>query len=526
MRKQSTRQRFQEIVGVFAKYGFREGITSPPQLRQALEELGPTFVKIAQILSTRPDILSEQYIDEFQKLQDDVKPDKFPAVRQIVEKALGNNLEAVFSEFSPEPLASASIAQVHRARLRSGEDVAVKVKHPGVEEKIFNDLKLLRQMSRVIRFLPQTSVWNPIEVVDELKAALDLELNFQHEAENIRQFRDLCQDVKYIAIPALYPDCSSRDVLVMEYIDGIKVYDTVALSDAGYDLEEITAKIIYNFAFQVFEHGVFHADLHPGNILISVNKIAYLDFGLVGRLNDKLRHHFNQLLVAIVEGDLDLMVNSIIHIGVKKGKLDRPLLHSEIEHLYNNHIAASLYDIDVPELMEEIFRICRRNKIAFPRDITLLVKGILVLEGVVNKLAPGMAIIDLLAPFFRAQVMSSRNTKQEVLRYAAGLHRMTRSGLRLPDKILEILNKISAGTATIQMEHLHLKEVTVDMKKSANRIVFALIVSALVIGSSLVISAEAGPKIFSISALGLVGYLGAGIMGLWLLISIIRSGKI
>lgn len=526
MKKQSPRQRFQQIVGVLAKYGLREGITSPSQLRQALEELGPTFVKIAQVLSTRPDILPDQYIEEFQKLQDNVKPVGFQEIQGILEAELGDNLDRFFAKFEAKPIASASIAQVHRGQLRDGTAVVVKVKRPGIEEKIYNDLKLLKQFALLARFFPQTSVWNPTEVVDELWEALELELNFLKEAENIQRFQELHRNTRFITIPRVYPQFSTRHVLVLEYIEGIKVSEKIALVEAGYDLEEICAKIIYNFMTQVFEHGVFHADLHPGNILISAKKIAYLDFGLVGNLGERLRKHFNKLLAGIVEGDLEQMVNSIVNISTKKGRIDRALLYSEIEHLYNNYATASVEDLDVPHLIEEIFRICRQNKLAFPRDITLLIKGILVLEGLAGVLAPGLTIIELMAPFIRGQILSSRNLRQELLRYANHMQRMARSGLRLPDKVLEILNKFAAGKATIQLEPLHLQEVLADFKKSVNRIVFAMIVSSLIIGSSLVVTTDVGPKLMTIPLLGLLGYIGAAFMGMWLLISILRSGKI
>lgn len=526
MRKQTPRQRFQEIVGVFAKDGLKEGITSPARLRQALEELGPTFVKIAQILSTRPDIVSAPYIEEFQKLQDKVKPEEFSAVLKIVETELGDSLENLFSWFNPEPIASASIAQVHQGRLKDGTEVVIKVKRPGIEETIFNDLKLLKQAARIAKFLPQGSVWNPSAVVDELWDSLTLELNFLQEAENIKLFRTLHQDIKYIAIPELYPDYSTRDILVMEHIAGIKVSDKLALTAAGYDLEEIATKIVYNFMGQVFEHGIFHADLHPGNILISANKIAYLDFGLVGKLNEGLRKKFEQLLLSIMDGDLDGILNAIIHIGIKKGSLNRSLLYGEIEGLYNTYITASVYDLDIPHLFEEIFRICRQHQIAFPRDITLLIKGFLVLEGLVNRLAPGMAIIDLIAPYLRRQLIKAKNLNQQLLDHAARLHKLARTVLRLPDKTLEILNKVAAGTIKIQLEHLHLKEFTADINRSVNRLVFALILSSLIIGASLVTAAEVGPKVFAISVLGLGGYLSVALIGLWLLISILRSGRI
>lgn len=526
MKRQSPRQRFQQIVGVLANNGLKEGITSPSQLRQALEELGPTFVKIAQVLSTRPDIIPDQYIQEFQKLQDDVKPVGFQAVREIVEAELGDSLDRIFAQFEAKPIASASIAQVHRGQLRDGTRVVIKVKRPGIEVKIYNDLRLLKQFALLARFLPQTSVWNPSEVVDELWEALELELNFCMEAENIQRFQELHRDIRFITIPRVYPEFSTRNVLVMEYIEGIKVSEKIALVEAGYDLEEICAKIIYNFMTQVFEHGVFHADLHPGNVLISARKIAYLDFGLVGNLGEGLRRHFNKLLAGIVEGDLEQMVNSIVNISTKKGRVDRAPLRSEIEQLYDNYASASVEDLDIPRLIEEIFRICRQNKLAFPRDITLLIKGILVLEGLVNGLAPGMAIIELMAPFIRGQILRSRNFRQELLRTAGHLQRLTRTGLRLPDKAMEVLNKFAAGKATIQLEPLHLKDVMADFKKSVNRIVFAMIVSALIIGSSLVVTTDVGPKLMTIPLLGLLGYIGAAFMGMWLLISILRSGKI
>lgn len=526
MKRQTPRQRFQEIVAVFVRYGMREGIAKPAQLRQALEELGPAFVKIAQILSTRPDILSDAYIEEFQKLQDDVKPVEFGAVRQIVERELGAKLEDAFDNFLPHPVASASIAQAHRAQLKDGTQVVVKVKRPRIEEKIFSDLRLLRQVSNVVRFLPQGSVWDPVDVVDELRQALELELNFLHEGSNLDKFARLHQGIRYIKIPQVFTMYTTRDILVLEYIDGIKLLDKIELARLGYDLEEITAKIVHNFLVQVFEHGVFHADLHPGNILISGRKIAFLDFGLVGELDQRLRERLSKLLLGIYYGDINDIVNAVINIGVKKGRIDRTRLYSEVEQLYNNYISASVYDIDVPQLVEEIFRVCRQNKIAFPRDVTLLAKGILVLEGVANNLAPNLAIMELMAPYIRSQLLSRRTLQQEVLALGENLHRASRSSLRIPDKALEILNKVAAGTAKVQMDHLRLGSYVNDMKKSLNRIVFALIVSALIVGSSLVISADAGPELFSVSILGLIGYLGAGVMGLWLLVSILRSGKI
>lgn len=526
MKNQSPRQRLQQIIGVLAKYGLKQGVANPAALRRALEELGPTFVKIAQILSTRPDILPEPWREELAKLQDDVRPEPFDVIRATVEAELGGELGNFFAFFSPQPMASASIAQVHLARLLDGSPVVVKVKRPDIEQMIFNDLKLLKQLARLGRFFPQTSVWNPADVADELQQALELELDFQHEADNIRRFRLGHAGIRYIAIPRVYPRFSGRHVLVMEYIRGIKVSDRAALIAAGYDPEEICAKIVCNFMHQVLDLGFFHADLHPGNVLISANKIAYLDFGLVGNLSPRMKKHFGNLLTGIVEGDPEKIVASIIHMGIKKGRLERSLLYTEIEHLYNNYISASICDLDIPHLTEEIFRICRQSRLAFPRDIALFIKGVLVLEGLVHSLAPDMELVELMAPYIRSRFLGARSIRQELRQYAGSLQRATRSGLRIPDKLLEVLNKLAAGRAVLQLEARHWQEATADFKKSVNRVVFAMIASALIIGSSLVIAVDAGPKVFSISILGLAGYLSAAVMGLWLLISILRSGKI
>ena len=379
------------------------------------------------------------------------------------EAELGGELGNFFAFFSPQPMASASIAQVHLARLLDGSPVVVKVKRPDIEQMIFNDLKLLKQLARLGRFFPQTSVWNPADVADELQQALELELDFQHEADNIRRFRLGHAGIRYIAIPRVYPRFSGRHVLVMEYIRGIKVSDRAALIAAGYDPEEICAKIVCNFMHQVLDLGFFHADLHPGNVLISANKIAYLDFGLVGNLSPRMKKHFGNLLTGIVEGDPEKIVASIIHMGIKKGRLERSLLYTEIEHLYNNYISASICDLDIPHLAEEIFRICRQSRLAFPGTSPCLSRASWCWKAwstawprtwswwsswrrtsVPASSAPGASA--RVAPVCRQP--------------AAG----NPSGLRIPDKLLEVLNKLAAGRAVLQLEARHWQEATADFK--------------------------------------------------------------
>jgi ubiquinone biosynthesis protein len=528
MNRKNERERVREIISVFFKYGIKEGITNitnPTQVRMALEELGPTFIKIGQILSTHPELISEEYIVEFQKLQDNVRPEKFDDIKRIVESELKGNLYDFFSCFKEEPVASASMAQVHLARLKTGERVVVKVQRPRVKEIMLSDLAILKRLSFLMRLAPQGQVLNPSEVVKELKQTAENELDFLNEANNIKKFYENNKDIKYIACPKVYDQFTTPNIIVMEYIAGIKISNTSKLKKEGYDFEDIASKLTANYLKQVLEDGFFHADPHPGNILIRDNKIAYIDFGMMGTLGKGLINKFNMFIYGLATRNLDEITRAIIRIGVKKGQINSKKLYSEIEHIYNNYVDQSLFEIDLAELMDDIFKVCRNNNIAMPREVTMLMRGLMTLEGVVINITPDMNIMDIAVPYIRGRMLASRDYKQDIAEQVENLYNFSKVGLKIPVRMLELINSALAGKLKVQMEHTNLEKSIGELNKMVNRLVFSIVVASLIIGSSLVIRADAGPKMYGVSAFGFIGYVGTAVLAFWLLISILRSGK-
>lgn len=528
MNRKTERNRIKEIISVFIKHGMKDGIkaiTDPVQVRLAIEELGPTFVKIGQILSTRPDILPESFINELQKLQDDVKPEGYEVIARTIKQDLGKPVDEVFKNFNKTAVASASMAQVHLARLMDGQKVVVKVQRPNVKETMLSDIAILRRLGRIVRLTPQGSVLNYKEMVDELEDAAKKELDFLNESENIKRFYENNKDVKFITCPKVFDEYTTSNILVMEYIEGIKIADTDALSREGYDLQDIGSKLADNYFKQVFDDGFFHADPHPGNLIISGNKIAYIDFGMMGTLSKEMQKRFNKLLYGVATRDVEAITQAVMRIGIKKGNVSIKTLYSDIEEIYNKYIEASLMDIDLPQMINEVFRACRKNNISMPREITMLMKGIITIEGVVTKLAPDINIMDVAAPYVKRQIMNEKGMKPDIAEQMENLYLLSKSGLKLPVKLLELINSALSGKLKVQVEHMNLEQSVNELNRMVNRIVFGLIVSSLIIGSSVVINANVGPKLYGISIFGFVGYFGAAVLGLWLIISILRSGK-
>ena len=461
MKHTNERKRVREIISVFLKYGIKEGITSitePSHVRRALEELGPTFIKIGQILSTRPDILPESFIIEFQKLQDDVKPESFETIRTTIEKEFNRKLDEVFDGFVETPAASASLAQVHMASLRSGERVIVKVQRPSARDTMFEDLKILKRMSSFLKFTPQGQVVDFRDVVDELAEIVKSELDFLNEAANIKKFNEFNTTVQYITCPLLYDDFTTSRILVMEYIDGTKISNTEKLLEAGYDMKDIASKLVYNYLKQIFEDGFFHGDPHPGNILVREGKIAYIDFGMMGTFTRSFQAKFKKFLYGLATRDIEGIVGAVKRIGIKKGNIDNRRLHSDIEEIYNEYMEASLYDIDLPKMMDEMFKVCRRNNISMPREMTMFLKGLMTIEGVVRKIDPDISIMDIVIPYVKGIMMKERDYRQDLEEQLENLYSLSKIGLKLPVKMTELVNSALAGKLRVQMEHINLEK--------------------------------------------------------------------
>ncbi len=525
--------RFKEIISVFAKYGFgyifdskdEEQKKSPANLRKAFEDLGPTFIKIGQILSTRPDLLPKEYIDELVKLQDSAITEDFNDIKVVFEKSLNTTIEENFQYLNKVPIASASIAQVYEGILKDGRKVVLKIQRPEIYEKIIKDITILMKILKIAEGKINIPVIDPIEALEEIKFTTIQELNFISEANNIEKFRELNKNIAPIYAPYVVNELLSDKVLVLENIDGIKINNIKELKENGYDINDIADKLTLAFCKHIFEDGFFHGDPHPGNLLISEGKICFIDFGIVGNLSDNMRKWFNIAIIAIATHDKEKLVNCILAIAIKKGKINKVDIYDSVSYIFDVYLSTSIKNIKISELVQEIWNITRENNIQLPRELVSLIRSLILLEGVVSNLNPDLEIINVIANFMktnnRATILKCLE-KEELL---ISLYCFTRDSMKVPTKTIEVLNKLSDGKIAIEIKTSDIEEIITQAHKMVNRITEGIVIAALILSSSLIISSDVKPLYRGISIIGIVGYAIAFLFALNVLKSMRKSNK-
>lgn len=527
-------QRFREIVKILAFYGFGSIVdskiknekTAAVNLRKAFEALGPTFIKIGQILSTRPDILPNQYIEELSKLQDSVVQEPFENIVKVFQEEFNMTIEDAFKSFNKTPLASASMAQVHEATLTTGEKVIVKVQRPGICEKMSQDISILYKISKLTKARFSDTLIDLEEAIDELKFAAEQELDFENEAKNLETFAELNKDVSFVSYPYVINQFSTKKVITMTKIEGIKINNLKKLKEAGYNLDDIGNKLALSFCKQIFQDGFFHGDPHPGNLMICSGKICFIDFGMFGTISKALKVALNEMMFAIAYKDINKLITLLMSIGIKRGYVNRNKLFEDIDYLLDSYLSASLSNIKISALLEDLLNVAKNNNLRLPKDFTLLIRTLIIAEGVVVKLSPDTQILDIIISYVKSNnefsILKNFNFNESLIRVI----NFGRDSSRLPTKVIELCDSIMQGRAKIQLEHKDLNKNVNELNKMINRMVIGLVISSMIIASSLILNTNIGPKYANISIIGLVGYGIAAFIGFWLLISIIRSGKI
>ncbi len=543
-------KRYRQVTFTLARYGFgdiadRIGFSSllkrglkgkvkpavsptPQRIRTALVELGPTFVKFGQLLSTRPDILPERYIHELEKLQDDVPPFPFPEVRAIFREELKGDPEEVFEDFEKTPFASGSIAQVHKARTPSGSIVAVKVQRPGIPRLIETDLHILADLARLIeRHVPELRWLQPGELVEQFARTIRRELDFLAEGQSTERFRRNFKDDPTRFIPSVHWRFTSARILTTDWVDGVKVTNVADLEARGFDRREVARNGARAILREVFEHRLFHADPHPGNFfVIENNAIATVDFGIVGRLDDETADQLGLLLTSILDKDAETVLQVFKNLNLLKEDVDENLLRFDIEEFIDRYYGLPLERLNVQSVISSLLQMVRRHRIILPMNLALLGRMLAVASGVGQALDPEFSIVDEASPFVRSFLIGRvdpRKSARKLLRTWREYRDLLRS---LPSHVEDIAAKLKRGELLVSLHHEGLTRLILEIDRSSNRLAFAMIVAALIIGSSLIVHLRQGPEIFGISALGLAGYLIAGLLGLWLVIAILRSGRI
>ncbi|GIM29024.1 protein kinase [Clostridium polyendosporum] len=533
MRKKSL-QRFKKIIKVFAFYGFgyifdskiSEEKKSPANLRKAFEELGPTFIKIGQILSTRTDILPEEYVRELSKLQDSVPSESFSIINHVFEQEFNKPIYEVFTYFQEKPLASASVAQVHEGILEDGREVVIKLQRPNIYEKMHLDISILMRIVRFRKEKFNEMLIDPLDVLQEILNATEKELDFKRECENVKSFRNLNSSVECTYAPYIVDEFSSSRVITMENIKGFKITDIHSIEREGYDRCDVAKKLALSYCKQIFNDGFFHGDPHPGNLLIYNNKICFIDFGLVGKLSKNLQRWLNEALLATVTKDVDKIINFIMSVGVKKGRVNRNILYEDIDYLFQNYLSTSLKNIKVSVLLKEIFEIAKRNNIQLPKELVLLIRGMVILEGVIAEIAPEMEILEVIIPFVKSKNKYYVLNKLYSDEFMLSLYNFADDTLKLPSKIVELSESLIQGRVKVNLQVDEIGKPLNQLNKMVNRLVFGIIVAAMIMGSSIIINSNTSPKIYDLPVIGITGYFVSGIFSLWLLVSIIRSGSL
>lgn len=527
-----SRDRFREIIKVFTFYGVEILVDSKmhkdsraaENLRKACEELGPTFIKIGQVLSTRTDLLPKCYVEELIKLQDSAMKESFHNVKYVFEESLGTSLEENFLYFSKEPIASASIAQVHKGILLDGRSVVVKVQRPDIYEKMKMDLAILRRIIKLTRIQHEVQVVDLLMVLKEIEDATENELDFILEGKSINRFRENNKGVAPIYVPQVIEELWSNKVLTLEDIDGFKINDREAIEREGYDNKDIARKLALSYCKQIFEDGFFHGDPHPGNLLIYKGKICFIDFGIVGDLKEELRVWLNRAMFYMATQDNKKLVEFILAIGIKNGKVDTGVLYEDIQSIFDNYMTTSLKNIKMTTLIEEVFNIAKKNSIQFPRELVLLVKALVILEGVVADIDPELNIYSLLVSY----VKNKRNTillreleNEEVL---LSLYKLLRDTARIPGKTLELLNTTASGRGKINVEIKGMDNIFRNVHNMVNRLTGGILISTLILSSSLIVSRKVGPVYRGISLIGVIGYVVSALSAIILLINMVKYG--
>ncbi|MGD9214525.1 MAG: AarF/UbiB family protein [Desulfobacteraceae bacterium] len=547
--------RYRQIIGVLFKYGFGdlietlkieqyieiglqmisrkrrerlEKLSRAERIRMALEELGPTYIKLGQVLSTRPDLVSLDFVTEFSKLQDKVPAVGYEAIVQTIESELHQSMEVLFGHFDPEPLASASIGQVHKARLHNGDEVAVKIQRPGIEHVVEVDLEIMLHLATLAeRHVEELSFHQPIKIVEEFARSIEKEMDYTLEAASMERVSGQFIGESFVYVPKVYRDTSTKRVLSIEYIDGIKVSDIESLCQSGYDRRLITERGANVLLKQIFTFGFFHADPHPGNVFVLPgNVICLLDFGMMGAVDRSTREVFVALVDAIIRRDEHRTAQILMRLTDWDEEPKIIQLEKDVAHFLANHLYRPLKEIELAKLLQHLLELATRHRMRIPPDIFLMLKALAQVEGVAANLNPDFDMIQMATPFIK-QIKMARLAPGRIADDALRLVEQTYEFLTdFPKDLLDLSRSLRQKKLSFNLILKDLDKMLATHDQISNRISFAIIIAALIIGSALIVISNMPPLFYGISVIGLAGFLAAGFLGIWLLLAIIKKGRL
>lgn len=546
-------RRWQEIIAILRRYGLADWLSQlkfdfirdwikdeqgvplasysrEKRIRLALTELGPTFIKLGQVLSLRPDLIGPDLAAELTSLQSQIPADPGDQVRRLIEDELQAPIDELYAEFNDEAIASASIGQVHMARLHDGKRVVVKVQHADIQAKVREDLEVMAGLATLAIHIPELAVWKPQVLVEQLSRSLRRELNFSRELQNLQLFAKELQHFADLKIPIPFPKLSSPRVLTMELLSGVPVNQlSTGHSDTNPRCQELAKRTAEVYVEMIFLHGVYHADPHPGNVLVLDNgDLGLLDFGMVGRIDDRLRETIEEMLLAVASRDTALLTTLIKRVGSTPPRLDESLLSIDVADVVATYGAQPLESFDLSGALNDVTDIMHRHQISLPPQTSLLIKMLITLEGTLHQLSPQFSLLEVMQPFFRKMWLRRMSPRRQAKRFRRIYLELESLMETFPSQVSNVMQLVQEGRLDVHLAHK-------GLSPSVNRIVLGLLISSVFLGSSILLAFKVPPLLFmnggwmgiqQLSLLGLIGYAVSLMAGFRLIRAINRSGHL
>ena len=521
MMKVQKKTRGAEIMGIFARHNFYAGGLTPEELRTTLEDLGPTYVKIGQIISSRTDLLPESYCAELVTLRQRVQPLDPEVAKAVIEDETGKKIDEIYSEFRDEPLGSASIAQAHYGVLKDGTKVVTKVQRPLIAEMMYEDFELLKKLGEIVNVVSDTgdgtSMIDLVSVIEEFEAVTKEELDFTVEANNTREFREKCiEDETQISCPRIIDELSTEKILTMTCVEGYSISEKERIKSDGYDVEDVGARIVKNYVHQVLDAGVFHADPHQGNIMIAKGIPYWIDFGMIGRISESNINMVSKVVLGVIQGDAEDIVTAAMSMGTASSKTDSNKLMKDVDAFLNKYMTGtSIEDVDVDEMFTGFSDLAAANYITLPSEFTMLLRSLIMIEGVIEELCPALNLFQLLSDKFMERAKKNFNLKQSLIEAGQEALSMGKKATRIPMLIADALKDVVKGNMKINLELMGYDSLMNSLSIMIRNIILAIFSCVIFTGSCVLCMTEIGPSTKSgmplISAVGFLFSIALGI---------------
>ena len=499
VREKKEKRRSAEIIAVFAKHNFYANGLTPAELRSTLEDLGPTYVKIGQIMSSRPDILPERYCKELETLRANVKELDPALAREVIEQETGKKIEEIYSEFRDKPLGSASIGQVHYGVLTDGRKIVTKVRRPQIAETMRRDFVLLKKLAKMVNVVKSDDEHSSVDllsVIEEFEKVTEEELDFRVEAQNTRFFRENCiNDPEKVSCPEVIDELTTEKIFTMTYVDGCSISKKERLQEEGCDLLQIGHDIIENYLHQILDVGTFHADPHQGNIMVADGKPYWIDFGMLGRISDADVNIIQSLILSILGKDLEELMKGVTSLGATSPKTNPTKLTEDLEALLEKYSSVTgLADIDTSVLFDDITDICGNNDIKIPGRFTMLIRSLATIEGVIEQLCPELNLFELLSSKMKERAKKQFDLKQEALNLGRDAAAAAKKAAKIPGLASDALNNLVKGRTKVNMELTGYEELAEKAGGAIKNLILTLFACVLFFGSCVLCLSDIEPK--------------------------------